>query len=275
VRITIVNLSREADAEVLPVVRAVNRQLVEDFTPYWDQLATLRLEGKSAARPDRDKAPELRGDAIIYLWGEADVEGALGYHRENNSGIPCGFVFTEIAAELGEPYSVILSHEAMELIGDANANKLAAGPHPEDPTRTVLHWYEMCDAVQAETYKIDGVDVSNFVLPLYFTPGEQLGGRNDFLGRAHRRPDGKQAMLTSFGVNPGGYVGFMDPATGQMDTWTARGDADAARRLEIKEKAGKTRRSVQKANLSELAIHPDLQSADAARGISLKFAART
>ena len=41
----------------------------------------------------------------------------------------------------------------------------------------------MCDAVQAESYTIDEVEVSNFVLPLYFTGGEELGG-NDFLGRA-------------------------------------------------------------------------------------------
>ena len=30
----------------------------------------------------------------------------------------------------------------------------------------MFHWYEVCDAVQSEYYKIDGVPVSNFVLPL-------------------------------------------------------------------------------------------------------------
>src|SRR5207244_13483369 len=47
------------------------------------------------------------------------------------------------------------------------------------------HWYEMCDAVQDESYEIDGVAVSNFVLPLYFTGGNEKGGRNDFLGKTH------------------------------------------------------------------------------------------
>ena len=70
----------------------------------------------------------------------------------------------------------------------------------------VFHWYEMCDAVQAETYKVLGVEVPNFVLPLYFTGGEELRGRNDYLGRANN-----SKTLISFGVNPGGYVGFFNP----------------------------------------------------------------
>ena len=37
-------------------------------------------------------------------------------------------------------------------------------------------WYEMCDAVQAEKYTIDEIEVSNFVLPLYFTKKEESGG---------------------------------------------------------------------------------------------------
>ena len=58
--------------------------------------------------------------------------------------------------------------------------------HPADPKKEVFHWYEMCDAVQDEGYKVDGVWVSNFVLPLYFTPDPEEGGRNDFLGRIYK-----------------------------------------------------------------------------------------
>jgi hypothetical protein len=35
-------------------------------------------------------------------------------------------------------------------------------------------------------------------------------------------------------VNPGGYVGYFDPEKGDHDTFTAKGDAVAARRLKIK-----------------------------------------
>ena len=113
------------------------------------------------------------------------------------------------------------------------------GPHPVDSTRVVFHWYEMCDAVQAETYDIDGVGVSNFVLPLYFTGGEEKGGRNDFLGRAH-----KGKTLRSFGVNPGGYVGYFDPETGDHETFSLKGDGVAERRLKLKSQAKWARRGI-------------------------------
>jgi subtilisin family serine protease len=112
-----------------------------------------------------------------------------------------------------------------------------AGPHPEDPTREVFHWYEACDAVQTQTYEIDGIRVSNFVLPLYFTPSEEAGGRNDFLGAHTDKPS-----LPSFGVAPGGYVGFYDPETGEHETFEP--DTLARRRSRAKSRAGPARRAV-------------------------------
>ena len=163
-----------SDAEVQEAIRAINRQISEDFFPYWDLGGALRLEGKSSLSPDKQDLADMRGDAVLYLWDETDVPGALGYHDANNRGIPFGFVFTDLVAEVGESWTVTLSHEALELLADPEVNLLVMGPHPADPDKTVFHWYEMCDAVQDETYEIDDVEVSNFVLPLYFTGGEEM-----------------------------------------------------------------------------------------------------
>lgn len=228
-----------SDEELQIAIRAINRQIREDYEPYWYIGGELRLEGKSGAKPSKQNLSDMRGDAVLYLWNSVDVDNALGYHDANNRGIPFGFVFTELAKQLGESWTVTLSHEALELLGDPEVNLLVQGPHPAEPNRTVFHWYEMCDAVQAETYEIDGVAVSNFVLPLYFTGGDEVGGRNDFLGRAY---NGK--TLRSFGVNPGGYVGFFDPEKGDHDTFSAKGDGVAARRLELKSKAKGARRGI-------------------------------
>jgi len=173
------------------------------------------------------------------LWDKTDVAGALGYHDRNNAGIPFGFVFLDIIEKFGESWTVTLSHEAMEAILDPEVNLLVQGPHPEDPARDVFHWYEASDAVQAETYEIDGVEVSNFLLPLYFTSGEEHAGRNDFLGRAYNGQ-----TLKSFGVNPGGYIGFYDPATGEHETFLMKGDVVAAKRLEFKKMAKEARRAM-------------------------------
>lgn len=227
------------DEELQEVIRAINRQIKEDFEPYWSLGATLRLEGKSGEHPSKQELADMRGDAVIYLWDETDVPGALGYHDRNNRGIPYGFVFTELSKKIGEDWSVTMSHEALELIGDPEVNLLVQGPHPTDTSKYVFHWYEMCDAVQTETYKIDEVEVSNFLLPLYFTGGEELGGRNDFLGRVH---NGK--TLKSFGVNPGGYIGFFNPAIGDHETYSLKGDKQAEKRLKIKGTAETARRAI-------------------------------
>jgi hypothetical protein len=227
------------DEEVQEGIRAVNRQIAHDYKPHWHLDAELRLEGAIGEAPDDEDLPELRGDAIIYLWDEVDIDDALGYHEMNAAGVPFGFVFTELVKELDEPWTVTFSHEALELLGDASANLLVAGPHPANPKQEVFHWYEMCDAVQDEKYKVDGVWVSNFVLPLYFTPGAERGGRNDFLGRLY-----KKRPLRSFGINPGGYIGFYNPKSNQHETFSLKADARARQRMEIKSKAQLTRRSM-------------------------------
>ena len=222
--ISIVNLSHGAldDEELQRVIRAINRQIAEDFEPYWSFGARLRLEGAVGARPREKTLSEMRGDALIYVWDKIDAADALGYHDRNDSGIPFGIVSLNECRKAGDSWTSTLSHEALELLGDPESNLLVRGPHPADKRRMVFHWFEMCDAVQADYYVIDGVQVSNFVLPAYFTPGEQPGSRNDFLARTY---EGR--ALQSFGINPGGYVGFYDPEKKTDTTFAHRGDVQA------------------------------------------------
>jgi hypothetical protein len=243
--ISIVNFTKGAkavsDPDVQTVVRAVNRQIAEDFAPSWSMPATLRLEGRSVAEANDATLDDLRGDAILYLVTSVkDTDGVLGYHDRNARGIPFGFVYTDISEKLKEPWSTTLSHEALELIADPEANLLVMGPHPNEE-RIVFHWYEMCDAVQAQRYKVDGVEVSNFVLPLYFTGTrdvDEVGARNNFLG----------APLQSFGIAPGGYVGFFDPKTGGHDqVFAAKGEI----RADIKSQAKQTRRGLRYADYQQ------------------------
>lgn len=229
--ISVINFTHNKikDEAVHAAIRAINRQIAEDFKPYWSFGATLRLEGRTGTKPSKTSLPDMRGDGVLYLSDSTDVDDALGYHEANYRGIPYGFVFTQLSKQLGEPWSATLSHEALEMLGDPQANLLVQGPHPAHPSKVVFHWFEMCDAVQGETYEIDGVKVSNFVLPLYFTERNESGARNDFLGRKF---GGK--TLSSFGVNPGGYVGFFNPESGEHETYARGGDNKAAKRLAIK-----------------------------------------
>src|ERR1041384_1039042 len=270
-----------SDARVQTVIRAVNRQIAEDFASHWHITARLRLVGTMDDEPiDPEAMPELRGDAIIYLWDKAnDNSRALGLHKKSKlRGIPFGFVFHDLAEELDQDWTITFSHEALELIGDPEMNRLVRGPHPQHPDQQVFYWYEMCDAVQDESYEIDGVNVSNFVLPLYFTRDAEAGSRNDFLGKRH-----KKTILRSFGINPGGYVGFFKPATGHNAIFGLADDKGrAAARLAIKSKATLTRRSVRYATGlgyqamvdTELRIPDDRRGAPASQSTSGQRAVR-
>lgn len=228
--ISIINHSKSiSDEELQTVIRSINRQIAQDFEPYWSFGASLRLEGSIGKRPSVRTLSDMRGDAVLYLVDGTGVIGATGWHELNYRDIPYGFVFLGLCEKLHEPWTVTFSHEALELVGDPMANLLVEGSHPFDLRRKVFHLFEMCDAVQCETYLIEGVEVSNFVLPSYFSPGEQKGRRNDFLGRTY---DGK--TLPSFGMNPGGYINLFDPRTRRWEQPMRDGDAATLLRKKLK-----------------------------------------
>ena len=221
-----------SDAEMQKAIRAVNIQVERDFEPYWSFGATLRLEGHTppqgkGRRPYRPS--DMRGDAILYLWDHVPRD-YQGMHDDDFRGVPYGVVGLDLSAKLGDSWTTTFSHEALELIGDPESNLLVQGPNPRHPKKDVFHWFEMCDAVQAQWYEIDGVPVSDFVLPLYFTRSPELGARTNFLGVI----DKKTPALKSFNVAPGGYVGFFNPATNGNDTYDAPKDLLARKRKKIK-----------------------------------------
>lgn len=223
-QISVVNRSSSiAEREMHRVVRAINRQIAEDFEPYWAFGGRLRVDGPAGPSASLDQLAELRGDAILYVVDSAASPDALGYHARDLAGIPYGFVYLDLCRALGDEWSTTLSHEALELIGDPQCNLLVQGPNPDAPARTVYHYFEMCDAVQGQSYEIDGVSVSNFVLPPYFAVGTDDSVRNDFCGTS----------LQSFGVNPGGYIGYFDPASGSSKQFFGH-DRTARRRFDLK-----------------------------------------
>ena len=180
--IAIINFSSIlSDTDVQTAIRAVNRQIVEDFVPTWGTGRILRLHA-AAFTPNSAtplEAETVNADSVLYLVDESTLAEALGYHDLNTSDLPFGFVFVETS---GPEWTITLSHEALELIVDPTVNLLVPGPDPRQANNTVLHSYEACDAVERTSYSVDGILVSNFVTPNYFTPGDAPGTRNDFLG---------------------------------------------------------------------------------------------
>lgn len=255
--ISVFNLSHGAitDIRMQKVIRAINIQIARDFEPYWGFGATLRLEGHTARKGKQRfqfEPLDMRGDGVLYVLDKFNKDLA-GAHDADFRGVPAGVVYLDVSRGLKEDWTVSLSHEALEMIGDPQINLVVQGPHPEEGDRDVFHWFEMCDAVQAQTYPIDGIDVSDFVLPLYFTPSAEPGSRNNFMGALAR---GRTLFqLPSFGVAPGGYIGYFDPLETDNLTYEHAGDALARKRRLIKQ--GRTgRRARRMARTAELATIP-------------------
>lgn len=202
--ISIINFATDlTDRSVQDAIRAVNRQIREDFSSKWGAVWDLRLH--AAAFDPRNSAdiPEepVQGEAVLYLVDQSHLPGALGYHALNTREKPFGFVFMVDPDE----WTVTLSHEALELIIDPTVNVLVPGPDPR-PGRAqniVLHAYEVCDAVERTSYEIDGIRVSNFITQQWFAEGDALGTRNDFLG----------VGVPSFGATQDSHLAFFDLST--------------------------------------------------------------
>lgn len=205
--IAIVNFSSQlADQEVQEAIRAVNRQVIEDFMPIWGAGRICKLHNANFQPSDINtlSLEPVLADSVIYLVDEGLLPGALGFHDLNARDMPFGFVFILDSQD----WTVTLSHEVLELIIDPTVNILVPGPDPRDPSNIVLHTYEVCDAVERMAYDIDGIRVSNFLTPSYFTIGDAPGTRNDFLG----------VNVPSFGVTRNSHIAFFDLTVGGFVT---------------------------------------------------------
>ena len=208
--ISVINFTRDlTDREVQEAIRAVNRQITEDFAPVWGAIWDLRLHASPFDLAELETVAEdpVQGEAVLYLVDESHLPGAAGYHAMNNAEKPYGFVFITDPNE----WTVTLSHEALELIIDPTVNVLVPGPDPRpgQSVSQVLHAYEVCDAVEHTSYEIDGIRVSNFITQNWFVSGEAAGTRNDFLG----------VGVGSFGATKESHLAFFDLNTSSWETF--------------------------------------------------------
>ncbi len=205
--IAVINFSTQLnDQDIQHAIRSVNRQVVEDFMPIWGASRISKLHEPVSDPADINTLAHepLYADSVIYLVDEGLLPGALGFHDLNARDLPFGFVFVLDAND----WTVTLSHEVLELIIDPTVNIFVPGPDPRNAANLVLHTYEVCDAVERTIYQIDGIAVSNFLTPSYFTVGDAVGTRNDFLG----------VDVPSFGVTRNSHIAFLDLSTGDFVT---------------------------------------------------------
>lgn len=184
--VSVVNRSPLVNDRELPhVVAAIQRQVSCHLAPVWNVQARLHAV--------KTGEPVPTGSWPIVLQDELDVPGALGYHVDEVT--PSGVVGIKICLDDRVSWSSCLSHETLELLVDPWAT-LAY----EDGGK---FWaLEVCDPCETTPYKIDGVEVSNFVLPSWFRWGAT--GPYDHLG----------VLASPLSLEQGGYAMYRDGSGG-------------------------------------------------------------
>jgi len=201
--IAVKNLSSVVtQAQLAKAVPAMQKQVSNDFCSAWGIDATLQIFGKSQRIPTTAW--------LLGVFDDADQAGALGYHDLTRAGQPLGKVFARTTINDGGLWTVTFSHELLEMLADPNINLCAF-----DEANKRLYAYEVCDAVEADKlgYKIDGVTVSDFVLPGWFEP-THVGKNEKFAW--------KTKVARPFQLEPGGYISYFDLAGGGWQQLTAR-----------------------------------------------------
>jgi hypothetical protein len=145
-----------SNTDVQQVINALQVQLNRDFTPAWGIAAKLQL-----VTTVDNTAPTLH----ILKSSTSGDSSTLGYHDLPNTEIPTGFVYVQDSLNAGVTWSSTASHEMMEMILDPLAN---CWVDLKFKGKTAYFAYECCDPVQNDAYAINGVQLSNFVLPSWF-----------------------------------------------------------------------------------------------------------
>jgi hypothetical protein len=100
--------------------------------------------------------------AMVFL-DDADQAGALAYHDLTPDGLPISKVFVKTTLDNGDLVSVSASHELVEMLVDPAINLMTTGPDPK-----TIYAYESADPVEALSFAVSGIPMTDFVYPAYF-----------------------------------------------------------------------------------------------------------
>lgn len=201
-KLTVLNLSSQiSDQDLAEAVSAIDYQVQNHFSKEWGINAEIDYFGSQNL--SILKTISQNTESIIYIGDSYDdptvgVGEVLGYHTTNLNKISFGFVYLDICKLYGEAWTVVLSHEVLELLADPTAVLLVTGPDPKDSAKSVNYRLEVCDPTQNDNYVIQGIKVCNFVTHKYF--GMQGGG--------YEETNYKKLPLAPFHVMPKGYIEY-------------------------------------------------------------------
>jgi hypothetical protein len=178
------------------IVQACSVQLLTQAAPMWER-------GGVPAKLYASRGDVPADGSLIVVADSIDVPEALAYHTEAGDRI-VGLVDAALILSSGgdvmaseNSISSALSHELLEALIDpyVNASWQDSAGNRYDA--------EICDGVQDQSYSVQGVAVSDFVLPSWADPQDSVGPF-DIMGR----------LASPFSKTTGGYLMYTDPNGG-------------------------------------------------------------
>jgi hypothetical protein len=195
-------------------------QLNRDSSPYW----AGAFSGRVAANAQDVKPDELEFDIVDAL---PDAPGAEAYHAATGADLPDAFLALSTCSTLDD-VSTGISHELLEIQGDPGCNRWC------DDFAGKEHAQELCDAVQANSYKIGDVAVSDFLLPAWFQ-GPAAQGPYSFCQATGQGSGTTNAPSAPAATTQGGYqlertsatdeaqvTGELGPRAAKAKHWSSR-----------------------------------------------------
>jgi len=154
-------------AELVEVSAALQKQVTRDLAPYWAVEATVD------PFMDLDHVPPGYWPVVI----RDDIgRDEAGVHCDENQQ-PFALVTS------GPGWSVVASHEILEMLVDPFGNRLVPGESLEPGQGRVEYLVEVADPVGVARYKCNGVTVADFITPRYFDPVGGSGGAYSYTGK--------------------------------------------------------------------------------------------
>src|SRR6201992_2013954 len=183
-----------SNADTATMTQAIAAQVRLDVAPLWDRAPAAVIFYTNP----KDVPAAAHGIALVDTIKD-QPKGVLGFHTEDEGGKLWGVVAAKPELDNGGKattgdwsVSSVLSHEVLEMYIDPNCNLWANDGHGK------AYSFEVCDPVEAPTYDVSGVSVSNFVTPAWFAPQAATTAQFDKLG----------LLPAPFGILKGGYVVF-------------------------------------------------------------------
>ena len=203
--ITLVTTSASVSpAQAQAIAAALNTQLGRDFCPAWglDAIPCVFQADPLQALP--------AGSWLLSITDTVTQPQDLASHWDE-LGLPVASVQVPVILQNGggvltgsDSVASAASHEALEMAADPAVNLWF--PTARIPKIAL----ECCDPAQGDTYDIDGVDVSDFVLPAWF----DLASSGPF--------DQLRLCTAAQQVRPGGYSILQAPDGTTSDVFAER-----------------------------------------------------